>query len=174
MMDCNEVRALLKQSCCKRYECLEILGSGTFGTVALCQDTAYNEETRKAIKIIPVTVSNKKVVLREVLNHRQLRHPHVIQFSRVLGFGGKLGIVMEHANHGTLFGYVKERGKLHESMARFFFQQLVIAVDYCHRKSIANRDIKLDNILLHEDGHIPNAKLCDFGYSKNYENSLTK
>jgi hypothetical protein len=31
---------------------------------------------------------------------------------------------------------------------RWFFQQLILAVDYCHRKGVANRDIKLENTLL--------------------------
>ena len=31
---------------------------------------------------------------------------------------------------------------------------------------IANRDIKLDNILLHGPGSRPVVKICDFGYSK--------
>jgi serine/threonine protein kinase len=34
---------------------------------------------------------------------------------------------------------------------RHFFQQLMLAVDYCHKKGVANRDIKLENILLHEE-----------------------
>ena len=32
--------------------------------------------------------------------------------------------------------------------ARWFFQQIMIAVDYCHRKGVTNRAIKLENILL--------------------------
>jgi serine/threonine protein kinase len=31
---------------------------------------------------------------------------------------------------------------------RWFFQQLILAVDYCHKKGVANRDIKLENTLL--------------------------
>jgi serine/threonine protein kinase len=30
-----------------------------------------------------------------------------------------------------------------ETDARWFFQQFIIAVDYCHRLGIANRDIKV-------------------------------
>jgi serine/threonine protein kinase len=33
-------------------------------------------------------------------------------------------------------------------VARWFFQQLILAVDYCHKKGVANRDIKLENTLL--------------------------
>lgn len=38
---------------------------------------------------------------------------------------------------------------LPEEQARPLFQQLAVAVDYIHRMGIANRDIKLDNVLLH-------------------------
>jgi serine/threonine protein kinase len=33
-------------------------------------------------------------------------------------------------------------------LCRWFFQQLILAVEYCHRKGVANRDIKLENTLL--------------------------
>ena len=35
-----------------------------------------------------------------------------------------------------------------EAVARWFFQQLVIGADYCHKRGVANRDIKLENTLL--------------------------
>ena len=53
-----------------------------------------------------------------------------------------------------------------EEEARWFFQQFIIGLDYCHRMGIANRDIKLDNILLHGRDSRPVVKICDFGYSK--------
>jgi len=31
---------------------------------------------------------------------------------------------------------------------RWFFQQLIIGLDYCHKMGIFNRDIKLENTLL--------------------------
>ena len=54
---------------------------------------------------------------------------------------------------------------LDENKARWFFQQLILALDYCHKMNISNRDIKLENTLLHSQGHDrrPMVKLCDFG-----------
>ncbi|XP_052308661.1 serine/threonine-protein kinase SAPK2 isoform X4 [Populus trichocarpa] len=49
--------------------------------------------------------------------------------------------------------------------ARFFFQQLISGVSYCHSMQICHRDLKLENTLL--DGNtVPRVKICDFGYSK--------
>lgn len=75
---------------------------------------------------------------------------------------------MEYCNGGSLFNTVRTQRRLKESMARWFFQQLILAVDYTHRRGVANRDIKLENLLLHVEEGLPHplVKMCDFGYSK--------
>ncbi|KAM7256411.1 hypothetical protein ACFE04_012152 [Oxalis oulophora] len=49
--------------------------------------------------------------------------------------------------------------------ARFFFQQLISGVSYCHSMQICHRDLKLENTLL-DGSPTPRLKICDFGYSK--------
>ncbi|KAM7276249.1 hypothetical protein ACFE04_018115 [Oxalis oulophora] len=49
--------------------------------------------------------------------------------------------------------------------ARFFFQQLISGVSYCHSMQICHRDLKLENTLL-DGSDAPLLKICDFGYSK--------
>ena len=44
-----------------------------------------------------------------------------------------LAIAMEYAAGGDMFQYVKHRGGLEEVEARWFFQQLIIGMDYCHK-----------------------------------------
>lgn len=51
-------------------------------------------------------------------------------------------------------------GNLTEQTARWIFQQLIIAVDYLHRKGVANRDIKLENTLLVGNPERPLVKVC--------------
>ena len=72
---------------------------------------------------------------------------------------------MEYAAGGDMFEYVVRKGGLRENEARWFFQQLLVAVDYIHRMGVANRDIKLENTLL-DGSPRPLIKICDFGYSK--------
>lgn len=84
-----------------------------------------------------------KYVERELLNHNRLLHPHIIQFKEVFLTNEFLGIAMEFAPGGDMFQYVKQRNGLQEYEARWFFQQLIIALDYCHKIGVVNRDIKL-------------------------------
>ena len=48
-------------------------------------------------------------------------------------------------------------------MARFYFSETVLAVEYLHSYGIVHRDLKPDNLLITTLGHI---KLTDFGLSK--------
>jgi len=72
-------------------------------------------------------------VEREIINHRQLVHPHIIQYKEVFLTPRYLCIAMEFAAGGDMFEYVVRKGGLRESEARWFFQQLIVAVDYIHR-----------------------------------------
>ncbi len=146
------------------------LSQGASGWVQLCRDTRTGRLVAvKFIRRDKVT----RYVQREILNHRSLHHPHVIEFREVrccvLRAGGQggpfmrrshsgpgatamtcaeredmqvfltprhLGIAMEYAAGGDMFDYVVVRQKRlrSEQHARWFFQQLVVALDYCHRK----------------------------------------
>lgn len=157
-----------------KYEKVQDLNAGAFGFVQLCR----NKETKEhvAIKFIERGDRVNRYVEAEVLNHRMLRHPHVIEFKEVLLTPEYLCIAMEYASGGNLFSYVQRAVRLKEPAARWFFQQLVIGLDYCHRKGVVNRDIKLENTLLQmvQGLPLPLLKICDFGYSKAHFMSAPK
>jgi serine/threonine protein kinase len=44
-----------------------------------------------------------------------------------------LCIVMEYAAGGELFDRIVKAGRFSEDEARYFFQQLICGVDYCHQ-----------------------------------------
>jgi len=146
------------------YKKVRALSHGSFGVVQLALDMRYNPPREVAVKFIRRGEKVTKYVEAEILNHRTLMHPHIIQFKEVFLTRECLCISMEYASGGDLFRYIVQNDSLPEKTARWFFQQLIIAVDYCHRKGIANRDIKLQNILL--SGNCELLKVCDFGYSK--------
>ncbi|KAK9827959.1 hypothetical protein WJX81_001199, partial [Elliptochloris bilobata] len=148
------------------------LNEGTFGVVVLAQDVRIKESV--AIKFLERGSGVNKSVLREILNHRLcVVHPNIVQFREIFLTPVHLAIVMEYAAGGDMFEYViKHKLPAHgqgllEHAARTFFQQLVVALEFCHELGIANRDIKLENTLLDAAEPQPNVKICDFGYSKN-------
>lgn len=146
-----------------RYEKIRDLNSGTFGFVQLARDKASGELV--AIKFIERGEKVTKYVEREILNHRCLMHPHIVQFKEVFLTPQYLCIAMEYAPGGDMFEYVVKKNGLREDEARWFFQQLIVGLDYCHRMGVVNRDIKLENTLL-DSSPRPLVKVCDFGYSK--------
>lgn len=154
------------------FKKIKDLNEGTFGFVQLATDTRKNELV--AIKFLERGAGVNKSVLREILNHRLcVVHPNIVQFKEVFLTPNHLAIVMEFAAGGDMFEYVirnkaPNHGEgLKEDDARGFFQQLLIALEFCHELGIANRDIKLENTLLDGAKPRPNVKICDFGYSKN-------
>ncbi|KAG6490975.1 hypothetical protein ZIOFF_052307 [Zingiber officinale] len=121
-----------------KYELVRDLGSGNFGVARLLR----NKETKElvAIKYIP---RGLKVILTPT----------------------HLGIAMEYAAGGELFERICSAGRFSEDEARYFFQQLICGVSYCHFLQICHRDLKLENTLL-DGSPAPRLKICDFGYSK--------
>lgn len=55
-----------------------------------------------------------KYVERELMNHSDLLHPHIVQFKEVFLTTDYLAIVMEYAAGGDMFQHVKSRRGLSE------------------------------------------------------------
>ncbi|XP_051141087.1 serine/threonine-protein kinase SAPK1 [Andrographis paniculata] len=147
----------------ERYEILKDIGSGNFGVAKLVKDKSSGE--LYAVKYIERGKKIDEHVQREIMNHRSLRHPNIIRFKEVLLTPTHLAIVMEYAAGGELFERICNAGRFSEDEARFYFQQLISGVSYCHSMQICHRDLKLENTLL-DDSSAPRLKICDFGYSK--------
>ncbi|VAH66464.1 unnamed protein product [Triticum turgidum subsp. durum] len=147
----------------EKYEAVRDIGSGNFGVARLMR----NRETRElvAVKCIERGHRVHENVYREIINHRSLRHPNIIRFKEVVLTPTNLMIVMEFAAGGELFERICDRGRFSEDEARYFFQQLICGVSYCHHMQICHRDLKLENVLL-DGSAAPRLKICDFGYSK--------
>lgn len=146
-----------------RYELVRDIGSGNFGIARLMRDKQSKELV--AVKYIERGEKIDENVQREIINHRSLRHPNIIRFKEVILTPTHLAIVMEFASGGELFERICNAGRFSEDEARFFFQQLISGVGYCHSMQVCHRDLKLENTLL-DGSTAPRLKICDFGYSK--------
>lgn len=61
---------------------------------------------------------------------------------------------------------LKRQGKLSETDARRFFQQLIDGVEYCHKEGVVHRDLRMEHLLLDGSIYSPILKITGFGYSK--------
>lgn len=146
-----------------KYELVKDIGSGNFGVARLMR----NKETKELVAMKYIDRGHKidENVAREIINHRSLKHPNIIRFKEVVLTPTHLAIVMEYAAGGELFERICNAGRFSEDEARYFFQQLISGVHYCHYMQICHRDLKLENTLL-DGSPAPRLKICDFGYSK--------
>ncbi|KYG42881.1 hypothetical protein M433DRAFT_146385 [Acidomyces richmondensis BFW] len=145
------------------YNVVKTLGEGSFGKVKLAIHQVSGQKV--ALKII----SRRKLVTRDMAGRIEreiqylqlLRHPHIIKLFTVITTPSEIIMVLEYAG-GELFDYIVQNGKMAEDKARKFFQQIVCAVEYCHRHKIVHRDLKPENLLLDD---ALNVKIADFGLS---------
>lgn len=87
-------------------------------------------------------------------------HPNVLKLYDVWETSSSIYLILEYVQGGELFDYLCNEGRRPVEEALDYFQQIICAVDYCHRFNIAHRDLKLENILIDQN---KNVKIADFG-----------
>uniref|UniRef100_A0A2P2JG86 non-specific serine/threonine protein kinase n=1 Tax=Rhizophora mucronata TaxID=61149 RepID=A0A2P2JG86_RHIMU len=151
-----------------KYELGRLLGRGSFAKVYVGRDLTNDATKEKlvAVKVIDKTLTEAAMepkIICEISAMRRLQHhPNVLRIHEVMATKTKIYLVMDLASRGDLYSNVVQRGRLKESAARRYFQQLVSALHFCHQNGIAHRDIKPQNLLLDGKGVL---KVSDFGLS---------
>jgi serine/threonine protein kinase len=77
----------------------------------------------------------------------------------------------ELAPAGDLFSYCESHGgKLEDSETRVICRQLILALEYMHKKNIAHRDIKMENVLVMQTYDFScRVVLTDFGFANHVD-----
>ncbi len=81
-------------------------------------------------------------IKKEISIMKMVKHKNIVGMVEVLASKTKIFIVLELVTGGELFDKIVQVGKLTEEQARFYFQQLIDGVEYCHKLGICHRDLK--------------------------------
>ena len=106
------------------------------------------------------TEHTQLAIEREIVVMKLIDHPNIMRLYDVWETSTELYLILEYVQGGELFDHLCEKGKLPTPEALDYFQQIIGAMDYCHRFNIAHRDLKPENILLDKEFNI---KIADFG-----------
>ena len=119
-------------------------------------DPAFNIET----KIFSLPLHPNIITCKEILTSAAIE----VNFDVCI----RNAVVLDHAVNGDLFPYL-ECGPLREKTSRFYFGQLIDAIDHLHANGYCHLDVKPENLLLDEKF---NFKLSDFGFAAPYTEML--
>ena len=146
------------------YEILEKIGQGGMGEVYRARDTKLGREV--ALKTLPSAKSGdlnwRTRFQREAMAVAALKHPNIVTIHSVEEDGETLFLTMELVE-GQSLDYLIPPNGLNLPQLLDIAIPVVQAVSYAHEKGIMHRDLKPQNIMRDERGHL---KVLDFGLAK--------
>ncbi|XP_035888317.1 microtubule-associated serine/threonine-protein kinase 1 isoform X6 [Phyllostomus discolor] len=154
------------------FDTIKLISNGAYGAVYLVRhrDTRQRFAMKKINKqnLILRNQIQQAFVERDILTFAE--NPFVVSMFCSFETRRHLCMVMEYVEGGDCATLLKNIGALPVEMARMYFAETVLALEYLHNYGIVHRDLKPDNLLITSMGHI---KLTDFGLSKMGLMSLT-
>ncbi|CEI91918.1 hypothetical protein G6F70_007129 [Rhizopus microsporus] len=148
------------------FDTICVLGRGAFGKVYLVKHQKSRElYAMKVLKKASLIVHGKQAVQakteRQILE--DVRHPFIVKLCFAFQTPTELHMILDYAVGGELFRHLVHEGMFSESTAVFYAAELVLALEHLHSLGIVYRDLKPENCLLDQEGHVV---LTDFGLSK--------
>ncbi|KAJ3359969.1 RAC-gamma serine/threonine-protein kinase [Allomyces javanicus] len=145
---------------------IKVLGKGNYGKVMLATPKNAPNEFY-AVKVIKksslVDEESIEHVLAENRVLQSLAHPCLVKLFASFQTPDRLYFVMEYVRGGEIFFHIVKERRFPEHRAKLYLAEIVLAVQYLHSKGVVYRDLKLENVLLDEEGHV---KITDFGLCK--------
>lgn len=157
------------------FEALQELGKGSFGEVFLVQKRdsgcRYAMKVLRKDKIIGQNLLKYALTERNVLSY--VEHPFIVKLHYAFQTSEKLFLILDYCSGGDMGWHLQREKRFNEYRARIYMCEIILALEDLHKRNIVFRDLKPDNVLLDEDGHV---RLTDFGLSKEnlQENQLSK
>jgi len=152
--------ARLNQAFGGRYVVEREIGRGGMATVYLASDVRHGRPV--AVKVFVPAVASAITpdrFLREIEVVARLNHPHILPLHDSGQAGDLLYYVMPYVRGQSLRQMLDARKRLAVDEAVQITREIAAALDHAHGQGLVHRDIKPQNILLHEG----EAMLMDFG-----------
>ena len=147
---------LVREALAAEYEIIEELGRGGMAMVYRARDRHLEREV--AIKVLPFSLAFDSEFVerfqREARTAAQLEHPNIISIYRVGRAGRVIYFVMKFLRGGSVATVLAERRKLMPPEIRRLLIEAGSALGYAAQRGIVHRDIKPDNIMFDEFGHV--------------------
>src|SRR3954454_5787216 len=148
-----------------RYRMIRRIGSGGMARVFLAEDMDLHREV--AIKVLQDRYNEDAQFVerfaREARAAAGLNHPNIVAVYDRGEADGSYYIVMEYLSGPDLKQGIRRRAPLPPLQAIDFAQQILAALGAAHRRDVVHRDVKPQNVLVAEDGHL---KVTDFGIAR--------
>ena len=146
-MEWLEINGDLSKLQLKNFDYVHMLGKGGYGSVHLLREKESG--VLYAIKSIALKdgVMISTMLKRECIILQMLQHPNVVSLKSSFISNSRFYMVMEYVRGGNLFQVIV-RDKVSLQHLRFWFAELVLAVEYVHSRGIIHRDIKPANCMI--------------------------
>jgi hypothetical protein len=155
-----------------KFDLLEELGSGSFGTVFRAFDTEL--ERQVAVKILRLGrlagAEDAERFLREARSAAQLKHPGVVSLYEAGRTDDGVCYLVEEFVRGETLERQLRGGAFEAQRAARLLAEVAEALDAAHRLGIVHRDVKPSNIIIDPEGH---PHVTDFGLAKRETEDVT-
>ncbi|CAJ2659363.1 unnamed protein product [Trifolium pratense] len=147
----------------RHLKLLRHLGSGDLGRVFLCRLRDY-DGANFALKVV-----DKDLLTPKKFSHAEMEaeilhaldHPFLPTLYARIDVSHYTCLLIDYCPGGDLHSLLRKQpgNRLTISAARFFAAEILVALEYLHALGVVYRDLKPENVLLREDGHV---MLSDF------------
>lgn len=150
----------------KDFAVIKPISKGAYGSVFLARKRATGDYyaikvLKKSDMIAKNQITNVRAERTILMNRAQ--SPFVVRLFFTFQSAEYLYLVMEYLPGGDCASLVRVFGGLPEDWARQYLAEMVQGLEYLHSTGVVHRDMKPDNWLIDNRGHL---KLTDFGLSK--------
>ncbi len=142
-----------------QYRLLRYLGKGGSGVVYLAESNLNKAQVALKILYMPLDTRNIPAFITEA-QAILLEHPHIVRVKKFGQYQQFPFFVMTYLPRGNLRQLHPFGSKLSWKMILPYLREITDALQYVHEQGMVHRDVKPENMLIDDHGHI---LLADFG-----------